>query len=479
MAPTKEQLILFSAQQDNILPLTSACNVKCVFCSHHQNPAGVQVYGIGHRSLADVAMTLEFIDPTRKIVIGESVTRIMEGEPFLHPEVETILRSIRERFPETPIQITTNGILLSDRILDLLEELGKIELYISLNSATPEGREQLMGDRGDEVRRAVSQLRGRGIPFQGSIVAMPWMVGWDDLEATVRFLDEHGAETIRIFMPGYTDKAPEELRFDAELPQQLAHWAREMQSRYRTPLTLEPAFLKDLRAVVEGVTQDSPAADAGFQRGDEILAIEGVKPFSRVEAFHTLLKGGCQEVRVWRSSADACGDRDGGYHLQGRSEQANGREMRLTLEKERGARSGLVFAYDLHPDVCEQVLALIRQHRAKRTLLMTSVLAAPVVEELARVVEAELHAGLEGDKPLAYTVHTVPVPNRFYGGSIMAGGLLVLQDFLDQWANLPDPMYDLVLVPGIFLDPWGRDLTGRHGGELEEEIGVAVEMVEI
>lgn len=465
MAPTKEQLILFSAQQDNILPLTSACNVRCVFCSHRQNPAQVQVYGIGHRSLEDVERTLEFIDPERKIVIGESVTRIMEGEPFLHPEVETILHQIRRRFPLTPIQVTTNGTLLTDRVLDLLQEVGKVELYISLNSATPEGRERLMGDRGGVVRNAVKQLRQRQIPFQGSMVAMPWIVGWDDLEATVSFLDKHGAETIRIFMPGFTAKAPAELRFDPDLPDQLVCWVDAMQSRYPTPLTLEPAFLSDLRAVVEGVTQGSPAEVAGFCRRDEILAIQGEKPFSRVDAFHQLLRGGAQDVRVRRRL---------GPEQDSESEE----EITLSLLKQRGERSGLVFAYDLHPDVYEQVVSLIRRHKARRTLFMASLLAAPVIHQLAMVVEKEFRARSAGDT-CEWTVQTSPVPNRFFGGSIMAGGLLVVQDFLDQWAALSERDYDLVLIPSIFLDPWGVDLSGRHGRELEEEMNVPVEIVEI
>lgn len=461
MAPTKEQLILFSAQQDNIIPLTSACNVRCIFCSHHQNPAGVRVYGVGHRSLADVDLTLEFVNPERKIVIGESVTRIMEGEPFLHPEAGVIIRRIRQRFPMTPIQITTNGTLLSDSILDLLQEVGRVEMYISLNSATPEGRERLMGDRGETVREAVRQLARRKIPFHGSIVAMPWVVGWDDLEAAVRFLDEHRAETIRIFMPGYTAKAPAQLRFEAGLPERLSGWVREMRDRYQTPLTLEPAFLKDLRAVVEGVTQDSPAAIAGFQRGDEILAIEGKMPFSRVEAFHTLLKGGRQEIRVRRLEAEAAEERT------------------LVLHKRKGVRSGLVFAYDLHPDVREQVVSLIRRYRAKCVLLMASMLAGAVVEELARVLEEEWNAGLTGDDAQRCRLHAVTVPNRFFGGSIMAAGLLVVQDFLDRWKELAEQEYDLILVPGIFLDPWGADLTGRPGRELEAEMGIPVEIVEI
>lgn len=588
MAHTKEQLILYSAQQDNILPLTSACNVQCVFCSHHQNPRGVEVYGIGHRSLEEIEMTLEFIDPERKIVIGESVTRIMEGEPFLHPEIRVILRMIRERFPETMVQVTTNGTLLTDEMLDLLGELGQIELYISLNSATARGRQILMGESGNVVRSAIAQLRRRGIVFQGSIVAMPWIVGWEDLESTVAFLDEHGAETVRIFMPGFTAKAPAELRFDPDLPRQLLAWADQLQTRYRTPLTVEPVFLEDLRAVVEGVVAGSAAEHAGLKRGDEILAIDGEVPFSRVQAFQWLARGGKQTLRVLRGAEDSrselgtrergicgadlgksavyveerkcdrseetytarkigqnaesydkqflvrrtkeglrnpenCSKEDTQYIENSVKEDMHNcmnyvkdesmyklnskenaeetfeynvllpkKEIILKLDKKPDTRSGAVFAYDVHPDVYEQVYGLIMRYRAKRTLLMASTLAEPLIRQLALRVEEDSAESdnahvkstrLEVERSQAQIhrtrVEVVAVPNRFYGGSIMAGGLLVVQDFLDCWAGLIEKEYDLVLVPGIFLDPRGVDLVGRRFSELEEALKIPLEMVEI
>lgn len=448
MTVSLEQMILYSAKEDNILPLTSACNVRCIFCSHPQNPAGVQVYGIGHRSLEDVQRTLEFIDPERKIVIGESVTRIMEGEPFLHPHIKTILRLIREKFPTTLIQITTNGTLLTEDVLELLAASGRIELYISLNSVTSGGRARLMGDTGEQVLQAIPELRRHGIAFQGSIVAMPWVVGYEDIAETIAFLDQHGAETVRIFMPGYTKKAREELRFTPELLTELASWVQQVQKHTRVPLCVEPSLVQNLCAEVQGVIPDSPAARAGLQVNDEIVRIGAEVPFSRVDAFRKLTTTGKTELVICR----------------------NGERQTLRLEKERGSRSGLVFAYDFDPDLYKELRASILRRRARRPLLMGSTLATPV---LASLVE-RLRVELEGIVP-----ELVTVKNNFFGGSIMAGGLLVVQDFLDQWHTLADLEYDLVLVPSIFLDPWGADLTGRSYTELEEGMSVPVEIVEI
>ena len=448
MSFAKEHLILSTAQENNILPLTSACNLRCVFCSHRQNPKGVSVYSIGHRSLDEIELTLDFLDGERKIVIGESVTRVIEGEPFLHPEIKSILLKIRDKFPDTPVQITTNGTRLTDDILDLIEELKEIELYISLNAVNKKEREVLMGKTGETVLEAIPQLKGRNISFQGSIVAMPWIVGWDEMEDTIAFLDQNGAETIRIFMPGYTRLAPEELRFDDDLPERLLSWVKGLREKYDTPLIVEPPFLKDLVPKVEGVIKGTPGEEAGFHLDDKILEIGGVEPFSRVDAFHKLARSEGETILVERGE----------------------QQLELTLDKSLEERSGLVFAYDLHPEVYNQILKKIISHKAKRPLLMASTLAYPLLSVLIERINESYDA---------VQARLVEVPNKFFGGSIMAGGLLVLKDFQDRWTNLDNNNYDLILLPGIFLESWGVDLIGDKLVDFEDKINIPIEVIEL
>jgi len=110
MREAPEQLIYDSVHRGNILPLTSVCNVSCIFCSHRQNPPGIKIYKMDHRTPEQVKSCLEFISPGAPVVIGESVTRIIEGEPFLHPEIKGILYAIREklyrRWPLTVMVMT-------------------------------------------------------------------------------------------------------------------------------------------------------------------------------------------------------------------------------------------------------------------------------------------------------------------------------------------------------------------------------------
>lgn len=445
---SREQLILFSVEQDNILPITSICNLRCVFCSHAQNPSNVEICRIGMRTLSEIESNLQFLDSSKKIVIGESATRIIEGEPFLHPQIRAIIKMIRQKFPKTPLQITTNGTLLTSEELDFLQQIKNLELCISLNSITKEGRHLLMGARGTEVFRAISELDERGITYQGSIVALPWIVGWEDLKTTTEFLDKYRAETIRIFLPGYTKNAPDELQFRAGFPAELSAWVEKIRKDYQTPIVLEPPFVDNLRVVIDGVIHHSPAELGGFLLGDEILKIDQKSPFSRVDAFFQLFKGGSQEIVIKRK----------------------GEEKILYLEKKPKERSGLVFAQDLSPKIYLQVLRHIRRWQAKRPILMVSTLATP----LLKIMVGNLNQNLSDSQ-----LELVSVPNRFFGGSIMAAGLLVIDDFIACWSSLADHNYDLVLIPDIFLDPWGYDLVGEGLKKLETEIDTVLEVIEV
>ena len=111
-------LLYQTVQNDNILPVTTVCNVRCAFCSHHQNPPEVKAIAIPHLDPELVDDLLDYLDGSRKIIIGESTSLIMEGEPFTHPRFFEILEAIRRKFPQTLIQITTNGTMLNGTPLE-------------------------------------------------------------------------------------------------------------------------------------------------------------------------------------------------------------------------------------------------------------------------------------------------------------------------------------------------------------------------
>jgi hypothetical protein len=443
-----ENSIQDSITDSNILPLTSTCNTRCIFCSHRFNPPEVRVYRTSPRSPAAIKNALSFIDPARPVVIGESVTRVIEGEPFTHPDIVEILCLLRSAFPRTPVHITTNGILLNEEIALLLSRLGCITINLSLNCTGESNRDFLLGDtKAGAAVNSVKLLRKYRIPFNGSIVAMPHLTGWGDLENTISYLSMNEAETVRIFEPGFSRLAPPELRFSQALRVELGDFIYRLRKSINTPITCEPPFIDSLEAEVAGVIAGSPAARAGLKAGDVITAVNGSGVSTRVHAFGRILRSRDPEVKVKRGSAPP---------------------FTVSLHKRRGERSGLVMDYDLDPVLIDDIARVSRRHRAGTVLLLTSQLAGPVLRQGLKLFWKE---GADAE--------TLEVQNHFFGGSIRAAGLLTTGDMSeglkDYLAVRSKP--DLVLLPGLAFDRTGRDLTGTPYTRLEEEFGIPCESI--
>jgi NifB/MoaA-like Fe-S oxidoreductase len=340
---------------------------------------------------------------------------------------------------ETLIALTTNGTLLTQQLVDELADLRPLELTVSLNSVTEHGRLLLLNDR--DPHRAldgIARLANLGMPFHGSLVAMPHLTGMEDIAETVDFLAEHGALTVRIFLPGYTRFAPEDLRFPLSLWDELVAIARELTVSTGVPVIPEPSVLHSLTPEIYGVIRDTPADCAGVLAGDTILSVDGSKARTRVEAFKLAQKVADPKLQLMR----------------------DGKLLEISLDKTEGQPPGFVVQYDLDAARIEQIGGEIICRSSVSPLLLASQLGLPVVR-----------AALEqlGFAPS----HVQPVTNRFFGGSIQSAGLLTVEDLLAAAKELPFTP-DLALVPREAFDHKGCDLTGRNIKALDETLGIPV-----
>src|SRR6056297_2859675 len=107
MYKSKKEILFKTVKEDNILPITSICRLNCIFCSHKNNPSQIETYSFGHLELELIKRMVEFLDHSRPVIIGESASKIIEGEPFAHPDIIEILNYLRKRWPDIEIKITT------------------------------------------------------------------------------------------------------------------------------------------------------------------------------------------------------------------------------------------------------------------------------------------------------------------------------------------------------------------------------------
>lgn len=432
-------LVLESAARANILPVISTCNVRCKFCSHEQNPPGAEALKMPAISMDLAEKALSLMDPGKPVVIGESVTRLMEGEPFVHPRIRDILALIRKRLPGSEIRLTTNGNMLGRDMVEFLASLGGVVICLSLNSSDISVRRYLMNDARAGIAVSSAALLGKaGVPCHGSIVAMPHLAGWQDLADTIKFFDRHGAVTVRVFLPGCTFLAPRELKVPPGLRGQLGAFINGIRHRVKVPVTLEPPLIRDLSAEVSGVIAGSPAFRAGIRAGDIILSVDGIAVRSRVDAFRRILSGRNTLVEV------------------SRREEIHS----FNIVKKKGGTSGLVLDYDIDPSTVMEIERAVRRRRARRAVLLTSEMGYPAVK-----------MGLDNLSGEGHDIRPVAVKNRFFGGSIGCAGLLTVADMLEDLRMHRDGA-DLAIVPEIAFDARGRDVTGRSCLDLGPEIEI-------
>jgi NifB/MoaA-like Fe-S oxidoreductase len=426
--------ILQIVQQYNILPIISRCNIHCCFCSHQQNPPGIASYSLPPLNLEQIDEMIEFLSPSNKIVIGESVSRVMEGEPFLFPNFIEVLQRIRRKFPRTLIGVTTNGSLLDEQIVKSLSQLMPLEINLSLNSANPQHRQTWLKDlRADIAINSPVLLNQYRIPFHGSIVALPHLTGWEDLGNSIRYLNDWGCQTIRVFVPGYTRWCKADIQPNFSF-RELADFIEQLPG-IDCPVTVEPSMTQDLMPNILGTMSGTPARQAGLKKNDVILKIDEIPPFSRVDAFLKLKKKGTSCLTVRRGQET----------------------LNLILKKQPGEPPGIVMQYDLHPLVIQEILDLIKHHQAQKPIIATSTLAYPVMAA-AFAVQIRVEKA-----------QVVEIKNRFFGGNIRCAGLLMVEDFIKGLAGRQG---DLIIVPPIAFDSNGRDLRGQHYSDIGQHLGI-------
>jgi uncharacterized Fe-S cluster-containing radical SAM superfamily protein len=223
----------------NQLPISSVCSAKCIFCSNHMNP--FPIHREGFRDLDDVKKGIALLNPgAKEIRMGDSLPgRISEGEALLHPEILTILELVREKSPKSVIQVNTNGTMLTTEFIESLERFKPMRFTISYHSDNPEHWCKIFNlgmEKYTTARNCFFQLLQKEFDMQAVIVPVPNLVGYEDLENTIKALCCY-TNYIIIYPPGYSRMAGPELRKTLEYdPAELSLFLSEMRKKYKINL---------------------------------------------------------------------------------------------------------------------------------------------------------------------------------------------------------------------------------------------------
>ncbi len=456
----------------------SRCNCDCIFCCNKGNPPSLTLGNLRRppgEEFEEMRTRLDYFFPKPGSCLFPSLGDIYEV--MMHPHFLEVLQLLREKSSKV-LRITTNGESLTPEIISQLEKLKPVYLYLSLNSVCLTRRTRLMKGKNPQVAiESLPLLREAGIPC--ALVIVPWPVDsicemLDDLSNTVAYADVNDAHIVEVNLPGYSRYFSQEKLFDLdEVWGEVISLVRILRNTTICPIVVMPSMYeenlskgsKNLPGII-GLVKNSPAARAGLKKGDQILKVGSIVVSSRPQARDLLSI--IQRSEIGETSLTV--EREG----QPVELSVNLEDFCYPYSKETDHHLGVIFmGTGLRMSYLEGLRGVIDSYNAKHILFLSSVLVKPTFEQL--LAESHLFGDLRVD---------VEVPeNRFFGGNVFMGDLLVVQDFIDfirEYLERGGERPDLIVIPSspFSLGGWGRDLTGRVYLEIEREVGVPVELLE-
>lgn len=182
------------------IDVTEFCNLACVHCPYE---AVTKVKGAVRRNLAP-ELHRKLIDEIAEF--GRPHCRYIrytgEGEPLLHPQLAALISDAATR-TGLPINLTTNGLLLSDRWIGALLDAGVAVFDISLDAASADtyARIRVKGDYALAVRNVkalIARNRERGTPAKVLVSFVRQEMNTHEVEAFRSFWTEAGVNSVVI-----------------------------------------------------------------------------------------------------------------------------------------------------------------------------------------------------------------------------------------------------------------------------------------
>ncbi len=147
------------------LSVTDRCNLACMYCRPKES-----FTFIGHDKILRYEEMLDLVGLARDM--GITKLRLTGGEPFARRDFMSFVASIRERYPEMDLRITTNATMLAGRPA-MLAKLGVSAVNISLDSLDRATFARITGhDRLSAVLQGIDECLEAGIRVKLNAVAL-------------------------------------------------------------------------------------------------------------------------------------------------------------------------------------------------------------------------------------------------------------------------------------------------------------------
>ncbi|MBI5967980.1 MAG: radical SAM protein [Deltaproteobacteria bacterium] len=457
--------------------LATRCDCHCSFCYLRGNPPSLaleQPRRSSEEEFAEARTRLKYFSPQAKRALFPTL-----GSPYeflSHPYALDLLTELRKK-TDRPFRLSTNGNQLTPEFIQKLSALKPLYLYLSLNSSSPARRGLIMRtERPEMAIRSLPLLKESRIPF--AVVIVPWpfpsieeMIA--DLKGTAFSADQQDAHLIEVSLPGYSQYfSPSPLFNLEEVWSSVVSVIRSLRWEVQSPLLVKPSLYEETlyeerlnRPQIVGVVKNSPAAISGLKSEDLILSIGGLKISSRPQArdilhLHHQSRNPFVTLSVQRSEKII-------------EVELSANHFAYPYTPETNHHLGIIFmGAGFRAGILEDLKSLISAHGAQRVLILSSRLVRPVFEQLLR--ESPLLGNIQ--------IHIEIPQNRFFGGNIFMGDLLVVQDFIEAIREFlkKHPPPDLIVIPSspFSLGNWRRDLEGKVYSDIERAACLPVALLD-
>ena len=119
------------------LPVAPKCNIQCNYCVRDYDCVNESRPGV----TSHVVTPTEVVDLVQKVLDEHQYIKVIgiagPGEPLANEQTFETLRLVKEHFPNTIKCMSTNGLMLPERI-DELHELGVNNVTVTMNAVDPE-----------------------------------------------------------------------------------------------------------------------------------------------------------------------------------------------------------------------------------------------------------------------------------------------------------------------------------------------------